>query len=66
MKEKRCYRCGEFWPADEEFFNRLSDGRLHSYCRACCTERKRELRSGAPRKIKLYTRGSHVENHPCC
>lgn len=48
--ERRCVRCGEWWPADEEFFYRLSDGRLHSYCKACCTERKAELRRGAPRR----------------
>ena len=49
--ERRCVRCGEWWPADEEFFYRLSDGRLHSYCRVCCTERKAELRRGARRLI---------------
>jgi hypothetical protein len=57
MKEKTCYRCKESWPADEEFYNRLSDGRLHSYCRACCLERGRELRAGAPRLVR---RGPNV------
>jgi hypothetical protein len=51
MKEKQCARCKEDWPADEEFYYRLKDGRLHSYCRACVTERCRELRAGAVRKI---------------
>ncbi|MCE5242477.1 MAG: hypothetical protein ABFD98_15745 [Syntrophobacteraceae bacterium] len=49
--EKRCARCGEPWPADEEFYYRLGDGRLHSYCRACCTERHRELRAGGARLV---------------
>jgi len=51
MIEKRCYRCHEDWPADEEFYYRLGDGRLHSYCKACVTERCRELRSGATRIV---------------
>ena len=49
-REKQCARCLEWWPADEEFFKRLSNGRLHSSCRACCSERKGELRHGAARK----------------
>lgn len=52
-KEKRCARCGEYWPADKEFFYQLPDGRLHSYCHACFIERKKELRKGA---IKKYER----------
>ena len=41
-EEKRCARCGEYWPADEEFFAACKNNKsgLHSYCRACCTERK--------------------------
>ena len=49
--EKSCGRCDDFWPADEEFFHKRGEG-LHSYCKACVSERCRELRSGAPRKIK--------------
>ena len=41
--EKLCARCHEFWPADTEFFHRKGTG-LHSYCKACVTERCRELR----------------------
>lgn len=51
FREKRCARCGEWWPADEEFFHRLGGRRLHSYCKACVTERVYELRHGAQRKI---------------
>ena len=32
--EKRCGACGEYWPADTEFFL-LSGEDLSSYCRAC-------------------------------
>jgi len=39
--EKQCARCNEFWPLD--FYNRRGNG-LHSYCKACMTERRRELR----------------------
>lgn len=48
--ERRCVRCGEYWPADTEFFYRRGDG-LHSWCKACCTERTGELREGAPRLV---------------
>ncbi len=50
--EITCSICFDYWPADKEFYNILSDGRFHSSCRACCTQRKRELRAGFPRKIK--------------
>ena len=32
--EIQCAKCGEFWPADKEFFY-VSKGRLHSWCKAC-------------------------------
>lgn len=59
--EKECARCHEMWPADGEFFHRRGNG-LHSYCKACVTERCKELRSGVARKIKTYTR--KVANKP--
>jgi hypothetical protein len=34
MLEKRCPRCGEYWPADTEFFYAHAD-ELSSYCRSC-------------------------------
>lgn len=46
--EKTCARCKEDWPADLEFFHQHKghkDG-LHSYCKACVSERCRELRGG--------------------
>jgi hypothetical protein len=42
-KEKQCARCEEWWPADEEFFNKHGAG-LHSWCKACCTEWRAENR----------------------
>jgi hypothetical protein len=32
--EIKCASCGEFWPADPEFFY-FSGGRPHSWCKAC-------------------------------
>lgn len=54
VAEKRCFRCREIWPADTEFFHRLTDGRLHSYCKACVHERGKELRSGAVRLVRRF------------
>lgn len=37
IAEKTCKRCGEGWPADNEFFNLQKGGRdgLAAICRAC-------------------------------
>lgn len=37
--ECRCSRCGEYWPADEEFFYMLR-GKPHCYCKACYIEHR--------------------------
>lgn len=50
--ERLCVFCGEYWPIDDEFWFVLTDGRLHSYCKACCTQRRGELRNGGRRKIQ--------------
>lgn len=36
-REARCSKCGEYWPADAEFFYMLR-GRPHSWCKACYIE----------------------------
>lgn len=38
--EKQCITCGEFWPADTEFFEPKlkTRDRLSSRCIACCKE----------------------------
>lgn len=33
-EEVRCASCGDFWPADKEFFY-FSGGKPHSWCKAC-------------------------------
>ena len=33
-EEVRCAACGEFWPADKEFFY-FTAGQPHSWCKAC-------------------------------
>ncbi len=33
-EEVQCTKCGDFWPADPEFFF-FSNGRPHSWCKAC-------------------------------
>jgi hypothetical protein len=40
--ELQCARCGEYWPADTEFYYaaRSAPGGLHSYCRACYREHR--------------------------
>lgn len=46
--EKSCSRCGEFWPADTEFYQTTSEpGRvgLGTYCKACMVEYKRGVRA---------------------
>jgi hypothetical protein len=36
--ECRCARCGDYWPADSEFFHLTPRGLPHSYCKACFVE----------------------------
>jgi len=49
--EKRCRGCGDFWPADTEFFHCQPDMRdgLHGLCKPCCNEAK-ELRRQIQRR----------------
>lgn len=40
--EKRCTRCGEFWPVDTDFYSsQRTNGteRASSHCRACLADR---------------------------
>ena len=58
--EKQCGMCEEFWPLDEEFWYVLGKCTLlereHSYCKACVTQRKAELRAGAVRRVIRKTK----------
>lgn len=40
--EKRCAKCREYWPADDEFFFSGVGyiDRLHCYCKACYIEKR--------------------------
>lgn len=60
-KEKLCCACDEYWPANEEFFYKRGDVGLHSYCKACYQERRKELRAGAPRKANRRSRAMVVK-----
>lgn len=42
--EQTCTRCRESWPATKEFFSSSAKGNrlLHSWCKACQTEAKRQ------------------------
>ncbi len=41
--QKKCHKCGEFWPETDEFFPRLVTGKLNGTCRACIDDRRHEL-----------------------
>lgn len=49
--QRECYRCREFWPADETFWpvrtRRNGERDFHSYCKACYTEYARARRNAA-------------------
>ena len=50
--EKRCPKCGEFWPADREFFGVRGGARgnqLRPWCRACESEYKRSWKMRSKR-----------------
>jgi hypothetical protein len=54
--EKRCRKCGEFWPADTQFYSPDSSAKdgLHGQCKACCSDYKRAVRGqsvGRPRGV---------------
>jgi hypothetical protein len=53
--EKRCARCMDYWPADEEFFytGRAYPDGLHCFCKACYVEKRfPEGRSGTLHHIQ--------------
>ena len=39
--ERQCTQCGEWWPADKEFFYPNGKHGLHTQCKACYLERKK-------------------------
>ena len=44
--EKRCACCGDYWPADPEFFHLKANG-LATRCRACVNARRLVRRSSS-------------------
>lgn len=40
--ERQCLDCGEWWPADKEFYHRNTKGArgMQPYCRACMVIRQ--------------------------
>ena len=46
--QKRCTRCGDWWPPDTDFWFLVTKARgrrtLHSWCRACNYEARNALR----------------------
>jgi len=46
--EKICLKCKEPWPATDQFFGRLPNGRLHGPCKACVDDRRREMAATTP------------------
>ena len=50
--EKRCAKCRDYWPADNEFFHSQNrDDGLHPWCKACCSE-SQAVRTTALAKAK--------------
>lgn len=48
--EKQCSACGEWWPADPEFFG-VTGGYLRSFCKACRYEQEARQRESKRRAI---------------
>ena len=44
MLEKRCSICGDYWPADTEFFYTDTKAGLHPNCKACYDHNRRMKR----------------------
>ena len=57
--EKLCTRCGEYWPADEEFFYRAKEKKdgLNPWCKCCYLEWKKT------RPKKLVTTPAPIPAH---
>jgi hypothetical protein len=60
--EKRCLTCGEYWPADHEFFETMRSSRdgLTPRCIACIKARLWQL---PPRRGLLHGADAAVADH---
>ena len=44
--QRRCPRCGDWWPLDATFWISITDGRPgHAWCRACLAEYQQARRA---------------------
>ena len=52
--QKRCSHCGEWWPADSDFYqyNRATRDGFHSWCKACWAAWRREHSTASIRPIE--------------
>lgn len=49
IEMKLCRKCGEYWPADEEFFTLSSKtGKVQSPCKACIDESRQRFFEDKP------------------
>lgn len=69
-EEVRCASCGDFWPADKEFFY-FSGGKPHSWCKACylnspSSERKRAKYVEQQRLARAQQREQARADAPAC
>lgn len=49
--EAQCSLCGEYFPADSEFFF-SAKGKLHSWCKACYSEAPSMVAKAERRKVQ--------------
>lgn len=64
--EVQCATCRQFWPLDREFWFFGTDGRPHSWCKACyyesnCFQRRRARWLVRQREQRAARRGDVVE-----
>jgi len=57
---RRCVRCGESWPLDDEFFARNSKRGLSMTCRACQHESGEERRRRNAVAAKSYRKRTRI------
>ncbi len=66
--ERRCSKCGDWWPADREFFyssGPAEKGKLHSQCKACYDADRRERREKkALQQTASGPAGRHRQRRP--
>lgn len=59
--EKHCSGCGEWWPADTDFFSPAPSKTLglDSWCKACQAERNQRRRANGELATWPKTKGNH-------